>query len=63
MCSIIYLYFLLSQKKKELDKKYNRYNFKIPEEQAPVIGKKSGEDYNYKKQPQTIREFCDDENS
>tara|TARA_E500000331_G_C17027997_1_gene613876 strand:+ start:152 stop:499 length:348 start_codon:yes stop_codon:yes gene_type:complete len=49
--------------KKELDKKYNRYNFKIPEEQAPVIGKKSGEDYNYKKQPQTIREFCDDENS
>lgn len=49
--------------KKELEKKYNRYNYNIPSAAQPTIGKKSGEDYTYVKKPQTLREFCDDEDS
>ena len=49
--------------KKELEKKYNRYNYNMPSVTQPTIGKKSGEDYTYVKKPQTLREFCDDENS
>lgn len=47
--------------KSELDKKYKRYQYKIPQTPDITLGNKSGEDYIPNKKPQTLREFCDNE--
>lgn len=42
---------------KELDKKYNRFNYKIPEKETLTLGAVSGEDIIKNKTNKTIKSF------
>jgi len=44
-----------------LIKKYNEFNYKIPEPKKYCIGKTVGENRIYHKKPKTIRDFLEDE--
>ena len=40
-----------------LQKKYNEFNYKIPDKKTVSIGKKTGEDRLYSRKPKTTKDF------
>jgi len=50
-------YFLSEYGKKMLKKRFNEYNYSLPEIKIPKLGDKVGEDRHFDKKPTTIKQF------
>lgn len=51
------LAFFSDKMRKDLRRKYNEFNYVVPELPTFSLGEKSGEDYNKEVKPQTIKDF------